>query len=90
VSRIPSGSKMRSFANSLERQAAHLLDDVAQQEEADVGVDEALARARDRGISSTASAIAFSRPTQGIDQSTSGRRPDMCVSRWRMVMSPLP
>ena len=61
VSLMPSGSKIRVCANSSSGSPLTRRDDVAEQEEVDVAVDEALARRR-VGTSSIASPIAVSYP----------------------------
>ena len=48
VSRMPSGPKTRAFRNASQRLLRDALDDVAEQEEVDVRVDEALAGGGDR------------------------------------------
>ena len=73
----------------VQRQPAHPPDDVAEEEEVDVAVDEALRRAASPALPRSRSAIAVSLPVHASARSRSGRSPEVWVSRWRMVMSRL-
>ena len=89
---MPSGTKTRSCANRSNGMPLTRDTMSAEQEEVDVAVDEPLARRRRRHFFARARAMAFvvAASTSRRSRSRSGRRPETCVSRWRIVMSPLP
>ena len=90
VSFMPSGLKIRVAVNSASGMLADRADDVAEQEEVDVAVDEALVRPRDRHfLDRQLDRLVVADPLVH-DQSMSGRSPDSCVSRCRIVMLFLP
>ena len=72
--------------NWSKRLSGHPRDDVAEQEEVDVAVDEPLVGRRQRDFLQRASdRRVVARATSSL-RSRSGRSPEVCVSRWRIVM----